>query len=217
MLDGSFDFPSETLCDIILQIRTQDGDMYKFNAHRLLLASKSHYFSILFTQNINSHLELIILPPFFDPIAFDFLLKFLYEVEVSKPSVNLLLKILKIADHLHLVRNIKTALSIYFNSIINATHIKDVVLLYKSLKTEYYDAKELYNEVLNTVEQILSTDIERVITSKLLSKLPKDIAIHLLNLGLKDMNDNAVLGIILEELKSYMKAGSFFQMLGLVS
>jgi hypothetical protein len=168
-----------------------------------------HYFEMLYDDKVNKEWA--------ENFDSESLLKFFYGTEVTKPSVNLLLKILQIADYLHLVKNIETALSIYLNSTIKSMQFKDLVSLYKLLKEEYSKYEGLYDEILGTTEQVLSTNIKEVIVSKHLLELPKDLAVHLLNKGLEGVSDNDLLGVVLEELKSYMKASSFFHMLTLVS
>lgn len=218
MISVPIDLSSGIFSDVVLQIAAQDGSVHKYRAHRLLLASKSCYFSILFTKMHARSEEIVSLPSFFDPLAFDCLLQFLYGMEMRLSAVNIVPKIVEIADCLNLTKDIETVLNFSLKSTIESATIEDLTLLYRSLKTatNHYDTSELYNEVIAVIENCLCANIKKLIASELIVKLPEEVVIHLLEKSLSNICDDDTLGAVLEELRSRMKADTLFQMLGMV-
>ena len=210
---------SGNFSDITLRLTPENGPIHEFKAHRIILASKSYYFSTLFTGGFKEQFDTIIfLPSFFDPFAFDSLLHFFYDLELKVLTPTLLPSILEIADYLTLPNNVESSLLIAIRSIINIAVVQDLLSIYSALKKmmQKLPSNKINEDAMKAIEKACSINIKEIISQKLLINIPSETAINILETALYYVSENSTLKLILNELRILMKAPTIFQMLSYV-
>eukprot|EP01022_Parablepharisma_sp_SALTPOND_P004348 TRINITY_DN120139_c0_g1_i1.p3 TRINITY_DN120139_c0_g1~~TRINITY_DN120139_c0_g1_i1.p3 ORF type:complete len:231 (-),score=20.31 TRINITY_DN120139_c0_g1_i1:1581-2273(-) len=212
--------------DVTLRIVSSTGNSHDFKAHKMLLANKSRYFSVLFTRGFKEQFESVVnLPDFFDPLGFEVLLQYLYGVALDFPSLGLLPKVLEMADYLDLPKGVETGLIILLYGRVKIAEVRELILLYGELKemvnrAEQFESqgqlKELYREVLRGVEETICLNIKEVISQNTVNLLSPELAMSLLETALSYVCENSTLYAVLEEIRIRMRSPSFFQMLAFV-
>jgi len=219
-------FDTNLFSDVLLKIPKSDGQIAEFKAHKLLLCSKSRYFSLLFTRGFKEQFESqVTLPDFFDPIGFDALLKFLYKMGLDITNLSILPKILEMADYLDLNKPTEIGLMLAAQSKIKCADYKELTNLYRILKESMNRVdllenrahlREAYLEILRSIEEVLCINIKEIIQTGLISSLSLEMSMNLLESSLNYICENLSLSIVLEEIRIRMKAPSFLQLLAFV-
>jgi hypothetical protein len=220
-----------TLSDVKLLIATVEGTWREFKAHKVILASKSRYFALLFTRGFQEQLTTSVkLPDFFESEGFSALLDCIYGLELKLPSVDLVPKMLEMADYLDLPRETEVGLILALKGNIQSIHSHDALLLYGLLKGVAKTAEKRQHKphvqeacglLLKALEENIAENVKEILqpakgTALGLDVLPRDIALNLLEGLLNYISDNETLSLILNTMRKKLNAPSYFHMLSLV-
>lgn len=222
-------FYGGSLSDVILRIPQLTGTFAEFKGHKIILANKSRYFAVLFTGGFKEQYENVVtLPSFFDSTGFTILLKHLYGMELSVPNIDLLPKMLEMADYLDLPRSTEIGLIYSITKNLQRMPKSDIIQLYGVIKGILQTIDQQLNkpslrdackELIKTIEEAICSNMKEIIQTDngiLLDILPNDAILTLLETSLTYVCDNENLGIILEHIRKKMNASSYFQMLSQV-
>ena len=217
------------LSDVTLLVGTWEGKWKEFKAHKVVLASKSRYFSLLFTSGFKEHLaDSVTLPDFFEASGFAALLDCIYGLELRLPSWEQLPKMLEMADYLDLPRETEVGLILALKNDVQQMPPHDSLKLYGLLKAVVRTAERRQHKphvqeacglLLRTLEEIIADNIKEIVRppeAAALDILPNDIVLNLLEALLNHVSDNDTLEAILDTMRKKLRAPSYFHMLSLV-